>query len=148
VLVPLRDENGGPIVSPRTVARVRVVAEALFLGKAGPPPAERLDWLALEVEDFLARSGAQSRLVFGLALLVISLLAPLFSLRFVPLGRMQPAERARVLGHLEHKFGAPVLAVKALLSVIYYEHPDAARSVGFDGECLLESGSPRLPTAS
>lgn len=135
-LVPLRHEDGRPIVSSRTIARARAVAEALFLTQDGPPPPERLDWLEREVEDFLARAGRRSRLVVGFALLAVSILAPLFMLRFVPLSRMRVAERARCLARLEDTFGAPVLAVKAMLCVLYYEHPDAARLVGFDAECL------------
>lgn len=141
-LAPLRHEDGRPIVSKRTIARARAVAEALFLTRDGPPPGDRLDWLARELEDFLARSGSRSRLVVGFALFVIGVLAPLLSLRLVSLARMPVLERARCLARLEDTFGAPVLAVKAMLSVLYYEHPDAARFVGFDAAECLESPFP------
>jgi hypothetical protein len=72
-------------------------------------------------------------------LFAVSLLAPLVILRFVSLARLPVPERARALGRLEDTFGAPVLAVKAMLSVLYYEHPDAARFVGFDGDCMLDN---------
>jgi len=144
--VPLRHEDGARIVSERTIARARTIAEALFLTTEGPPPSERLDWLDREVEDFLARAGARSRFVVSLALFAVSVLAPLMLLRFVPLARLAVVDRARALARLEDKFGAPVLAAKALLCVIYYEHPDAALSIGFDGQCKLASGSPNLPT--
>lgn len=98
-----------------------------------------MDWLALELEDFLARSGAQTRLVFRLSLFAVSVLAPLSIGRFRSLASLPVAERARALGSLEDRFGPPVLAVKALLCVLYYEHPDAAREVGFDGSCLTGS---------
>ncbi|MBI3202274.1 MAG: hypothetical protein HYZ29_12080 [Myxococcales bacterium] len=146
-LVPLRREGGAPIVSPRLIARVRVVAEALFSTGEGPPPAARLDWLCLEAEDFLARAGARSRFVVGLALFVVGLLAPLMLWRLSPLGRLSVRDRARALQRLEDRFGAPVLAVKAMLCILYYEHPDAAREVGFDGACL-KSASTALPGAS
>lgn len=147
-LVPLRNEDGSPIVSPRLVARARTIAEALFMTDQGPPPAERLDWLAREAEDFLARAGARSRFVVGLALLAVGVLAPLVVFRFVSLARMAVRERARALQRLEDTFGAPVLAVKALLCVLYYEHPDAARAVGFDGKCLKEPEHVHLPVSS
>jgi hypothetical protein len=147
-LVPLRNQDGSPIVSPRLVARARTIAEALFLTDQGPPPAERLDWLALETEDFLARAGARSRFVVGLALLVVGLLAPLVVFRFVSLARMAVRDRARALGRLEDSFGAPVLAVKAMLCILYYEHPDAARGVGFDGACLKEPEHVHLTVSS
>ncbi len=89
-----------------------------------------------ELEDFLARAGARTRFLYGAAVLALTVLAPLVIGRLPPLGRLPVRERARALSVLEHsRFGAPVLAVKALLCVLYYEHPDAAREVGFDGEC-------------
>lgn len=137
-LAPLRHEDGRPIVARGFVSGLRVVAEAVFATGAGAPPAERLDWLCLELEDFLARAGSQTRLTLRLALLAISVLAPLVVLRFTPLKRMPVAERARAIGQLEHSsLGAPVLAIKALLCVLYYEHPDAAEEIGHDGQCLL-----------
>jgi len=147
-LAPLRHEDGSPIVAPRVVARAVVVAEALFSTADGPPPEARLAWLALELEDFLARAGARSRFVVGLSLFAVWVLAPLVMLRFTSLARMPVAERARALARLEDTFGAPVLAVKALLCVLYYEHPDAALSVGFDGQCLTGDSPLRLPVRS
>lgn len=132
----------------RVVRRARAVAEALFLTEEGPPPADRLDWLEREVEDFLARAGARSRFVVGLALFAVVFLAPLLSWRFVAFSSLAVHERARVLGHLEDTFGAPVLAVKAMLCVLYYEHPDAARFVGFDGECLKDAAPAKLPVTT
>ena len=32
--------------------------------------------------------------------------------------------------------GIALFAVKAILSMLYYEHPDAAREMGFDGACM------------
>lgn len=121
------------------IAAARAVAEAVFLRTDGPAPSERMDWLALELEDFLARSGAQTLLVFRLSLFVVSVLSPLSIGRFRSLASLPVTERARALGRLESRFGPPVLAVKALLCVLYYEHPDAAREVGFDGSCLTSS---------
>ncbi len=144
-LVPLRREDGRPIVGPGFVRGLRSVAEAVFSTAEGPPPGERLDWLALELEDFLARAGAQTRLTLRLALFALSILAPLMVLRFTSLSRLPVTERARAIGRLEHSsLGAPVLAVKALLCVLYYEHPDAAEEIGFDGQCLLPgAGGPQ-----
>jgi hypothetical protein len=134
---PLRDENGRSLVSARLLVRARAIAEALFLTADGPPPADRVEWLVNDLEDFLARSGARTRLIFGVAMLAVAVLAPLFSFRLTSLSRIDVEERARVLERLENTFGPPVLAVKALLCVLYYEHPDAQRHVGFDGGCML-----------
>lgn len=134
----LLDENGKRIVGRSTVSRARALAEALFARADGPPPSSRLDWLEWQVEDFLARSGTQSRLFFSFLLWLSSWLAPVFVLRFRGLGALSVPERTRALAALERRFGEPLLAVKAILCLIYYEHPDAARSVGFDDRCFTD----------
>jgi hypothetical protein len=136
-LVPLRHESGRPIVSARLVGALVAVGEAVFSTSAGAPPPERLRWLGAELEDFLARAGTRTRWLLRLAVLAVSLLAPLSAGRMPPLRRLSLRERARALTLLERsRLGAPVLAVKALLCVLYYEHPDAANEIGFDGVCL------------
>jgi len=117
------------------------IAEALFATESGPPPHDRIGWLLAECEDFLSRAGARSRLLVRLAVFAVSVLAPLSVLRFRPLGRLPQRERVHALRVLERSPAAgPLFAIKALLSMLYYEHPDAAREIGFDGECLR--GSP------
>ena len=134
---PLRHDSGRRIVSERLVASLSAVAEAVFTTETGPPDPERMQWLARELEDFLARSGARTRFLLGLASFAVAIAAPLFAGRLPPLRRLPLRERARALALMEDsRFGAPVLAVKALLCVLYYEHPAAAESVGFDGACL------------
>ncbi len=137
---PLRDEDGGSITSPALIRRSRVIAEAVFTTDAGPPPPERLDWLALDLEDYFARSGALTRFIFGLAVLAVWLLAPLVVFRLTSLARMSLGERIFALTSLESgRAGGAILAVKALLCVMYYEHPEAAEQIGFDGLCLTEA---------
>jgi hypothetical protein len=134
---PLRHEDGRPIVAPRFVGALVSIGEAVFMTSAGAPPPERLGWLAGELEDFLARAGFRTRWLLRLAVLAVSVLAPLAAGRMPPIHRLALRERARALTLLERsRMGAPVLAVKALLCVLYYEHPDAAREIGFDGACL------------
>jgi hypothetical protein len=134
---PLREPGGASIVSARTLVTLRAVAEALFATSTGPPSAERIDWLLLEIEDFLARAGPRTRLVLGVAVFAVNLLAPLLVLRLTPLRRLTLGERVHALQNLENsRLAAPLFAVKALLSLIYYEHPEAAREVGFDGACM------------
>jgi hypothetical protein len=126
-----------PVVPARFLTSARAVAEAVFSTDAGPPPAARLDWLCAELEDFLTAAGARTRWMIRLTMLVVSLLAPLSIGRFPPLRRLSLSERVRALSLLEQsRLGAPVLGVKALLCVLYYEHPDAAREIGFDAECM------------
>jgi hypothetical protein len=115
----------------------RALAEALFSTEAGPPPAERLDWLVRELDDFLDRMGGRGRLLLLLSLFAVSWLAPLLTFRLRSLRSLPLPARIDALERLERsRLAMPLLAVKAILSVLYYEHPDAAREIGFDGACL------------
>ena len=55
--------------------------------------------------------------------------------------RSMPLElRIRVLDRMERSFaGALIVALKAALCIVYYEHPGAAAEIGFDGGSLVES---------
>jgi hypothetical protein len=118
---------------------LRSIAEATFFGAAGPPPAERLAWLIEEADDFLERAGTRTRLLIRLSLWLVSWLSPWAIFRLGPLRRLELDERVAALARLERSaLSAPLLAVKALLSLLYYEHPDASREVGFDGQCLTQ----------
>jgi hypothetical protein len=134
--VPLRRPDGSPIVRPATIRAASAIAEAVFARGGQPPPAERISWLEREFEDFLARSGTRSRVVLSVMVWLVSLLAPLFIRRVVTLRSLSVPDRVRALTRLEKGFGEPLLAIKAMLCLLYYEHPDAAREVGFDGQCL------------
>ena len=68
---------------------------------------------------------------------LVTFAAPLFIGKLGTLGALRHPDRLRALTALERRFGEPLVAVKAILSLIYYEHPDAAREIGFDGECRL-----------
>ena len=131
------EDDAGHGATPRMMLAIAAVAQAIFAKSNGPPPQERVDWLVSELDDFLARSGAKARWLFRLSLLAVSVLAPLFLFRFVPLRALPLEERSHALDKMESsRFALPLLAVKAMLCIIYYEHPDAAREIGFDGICL------------
>lgn len=130
-----------PALSPRRRRAVRAIAEAVFAGPDGPPPPARLDWLVADLDDFLARAGARARTVSRVMLLLASLLAPLFVLRPWPLRRLAVGTRIKALARLESSFlSAPILALKAMLCIVWYEHPDTQAAVGFDEACLVEAG--------
>lgn len=130
---------------PRTRLSIRAVAEAIFSGAAGPPPAARLDWTVAEVLDLLRHAGARSRLLFQLCLFLISWLAPLWIFRLPPLRRLTAADRIRALSRLEDSpaCASLVLACKAILCMIYYEDEAAARSIAAYEPC--HPGRRRLP---
>lgn len=123
-------------ISRRMRETSRAVAEALFTTHEGPPPAERLDWLTEELDDFLAQSGPRAKLAYGLCLTGISTVAPLLVFRPGPYRMLSKADRARALERLEKSpFGLAVFGAKAVLCILYYEHPDAEQAIGFDGQC-------------
>lgn len=134
-------------LSPWAERSLRAVTEAIFArrgakdGELVAPPAERVDWVCREIDDFLARVTARTRALVLLSLFAVSVLAPLLVRRFGSLASLSTGDRVHALERLEKSSFAPaLLAVKALASVHYYEHPDAAREVGFDGGCMLEAG--------
>ncbi|HVU01591.1 MAG TPA: hypothetical protein VHE30_07560 [Polyangiaceae bacterium] len=136
---PLRHADGRPIVSARTIRAAIAIAEAVFSRAGAPPAAERMDFLARDLEDYMARSGARTRNVLTLMVWLVAWLAPLFVGRLSTVSSLPLPERVRALVRLEERFGEPLLAVKAMLCLLYYENPDAAREVGFDGLCLVPS---------
>lgn len=112
----------------------RVFAEALFAGAGGAPPRDRIDWLMRELEDFVEQAGPRVRLILVGGLLTASWAAPPLAGKAPPLARLSLADRVRALDALEHTpAGLPLLAVKAILCILYYEHPDALREAGVIG---------------
>lgn len=132
---------------PRFAASLRALAEALFCGPDGPPPPKRLDWLIADALDVFERADAGIRLVLRLALLGVSLLAPLYVGRLTLMRRLPLDLRIRALARLERSWIAgPLLILKALLSLIYYEHPDVEREVGAEGFGRLAVAPTSAPT--
>jgi hypothetical protein len=133
-------------VGLRPAARrsLRAFIEALFAreDEAGDlvlPPSERTAWVCDELDDFVARASIRTYLVVVLSLFVVDIVAPLFVRRFGRLAGLEPELRIHALERLEKSSLSPVLlAVKAVVCIHYYEHPAAAREVGFDGACLVE----------
>lgn len=129
--------RGDATLSASMRATTRAIAEAFYATAAGPPPDDRLDWLVDEMDDLVTRSGRRARFFIGLLLFAVSVLAPLFVRKLPPLRSLSRADRARALGAMERSpFGLAIFGVKAPLSIVYYEHPDAARAVGYDASCL------------
>lgn len=123
---------------------VAAVGEVLFATEDGPPPPERMAWLAAQIEDFMARVQRRPAFVFRASLFALSWVAPLLVWRVAPLRALSYETRTRALPRLERTpLAVAVFAVKAMLCIVYYEHPDAAAAIGFDGRCLGDT--PHLP---
>lgn len=131
-------------LGPSQQRAMRALIEAVFARKSGDdvvaPPEPRISWVCAEIDDFLSRVTTRSRLVVLLSLFAVSVIAPLLARRFGGLASLALSDRIHALELFERSPLAPaLLAVKALVSLHYYEHPDAAREVGFDGACMVES---------
>jgi len=127
----------GPGLPPWARGATAALAEALFSTHDGPPPAERLTWLIDELDHFFGHAGARARVSYFLCLIACSWLAPLLSLRPGSLASQPLPERLDTLERFErHPLGLALFGAKAILCILYYEHPDASREVGFDGSCL------------
>lgn len=122
----------------------RAFAEALFHTDTGAPDPKRIDWLLDELDDYLACSGTRAQLVFQGAITALQTLAPLSDGKPVPLTMLKPEARAAAIEKFEEtSLGLAVLGAKAMLCLIWYEHPDVRADVGIDGVCLksVEAGS-------
>lgn len=111
----------------------RVVAEAMFHREQGPTPDDRLNWLTEDFVDFLEQAGPRAELIIGGALQLATWVAPLVIGKRPPLSRLSVAERIVALERLEKTpAGLPLLALKAVMCTIYFEHPDAQAEIGID----------------
>lgn len=133
-----------PGLPPRSVRAARALAEALFADDRGPPPADRLDWMASDLADFFGHVSLRARLLFRACLAVITWLGPLAIGKLPPLARLDHGDRVRALLRVERSpLALALLGVKAMLSIVYYEHRDAARAIGWDQACKGSSERPR-----
>jgi hypothetical protein len=112
----------------------RAVAESLFSTPDRRAPDARLDWAASELEDIAFHAGSRGLSTMRLVAFVLSLVAPLFVMRLGSLSALPLPLRTIALERMEASFAAPlVLALKAVLCTVWYEHPDAAAEVGWTG---------------
>lgn len=135
--VEVRDAvRGGEGLSRATQQSVRALAEVLFATADGPPPSDRIDWLVDDLNDFFAQAGSRARMSFWLCVTAISVLAPLFVRRLPPFSSLSREVRAEAIERMEKSSAAlPIFGAKAILCIVYYEHPDAARMIGYDANC-------------
>ena len=126
-----------PGLPARTRRAARVVAEGLFAQPSGPPPAERLDYLERDLDDFFGHVSLRARLLFRACVATMFWIAPLLVGRFSTMDRLSVDERVEALEKLERTpLSLALLGAKAILCIVYYEHPDAAADIGWDRECM------------
>lgn len=113
------------------------IAEALYLKEDGPPPASRLEWLAHQMDDFMQRAGTRTRLVLRGSIAALARGVPAYGRHLGRIGAMPVEARLEALERAEKgPLGLACFAVKAMSSILWYEHPDSAREIAFDGACL------------
>lgn len=129
--------RGGRGLPPWARHMALALAETLFSSESGPPSTGRLEWLGDDLDDFFAHAGGRARSVFLLCITAIDLVTPLFIRRVGRFSSLPLAERFTALTRFEESpLGLAFFGAKAALCIVWYEHPAAAREVGFDGLCL------------
>jgi len=122
-------------ISKTNLKTIESIAEALFSVEGVPPPYGRIGWLGQEVADYMSRVSVLGRFLFVCALLLVSRVAPVMVFRFCPLYRLSLERRILALTRYESSaIGTSLIPIKAIVCIIYYEHPDAAREVGINIE--------------
>jgi len=135
-------------LSRRTRRDARAFAEAFFSRDGTAVPAERLDHFEAEISDFFGNVRGRARLLFLALLGTATWGAPLLVGRpFVRLEALGIAQRIEALDAMERVPVAQLalFGLKALASLVYYEHPDAAAEMRWDQRCL---GKKALPVVS
>jgi hypothetical protein len=127
-----------PALHSRWLRALYSVAEVLFATADGTPPPARLRWLVLDVQAMIDHIGGRGPFVFRLSLLLVSVVAPLLVFKPKPLRTLSYEDRVRALDRYERSpLGLTLFVLKAMLCIVWYEHPGSAREVGFDGRALL-----------
>ena len=120
--------SGAP--SARSVQTMMAIAEAAFSSESGAPPADRIEWLRREYVDLMSRASGRGRFYFAAGALVVSVAAPLMIGKLRLFRRLDLSERIAALRKFEaHPLGSILIALRAILCLLWYEHPEVAGEV-------------------
>jgi hypothetical protein len=118
-------------------SRVAAIAEALFATEAGAPDPKRIDWVCADFADFVSRAQGRGRLIMLLSVWFLTWIAPLVVWRLGPLGSLSMELREKALERVEGSaLGFIALAPKAMLCMMWFEHPDTQRETKTETTCL------------
>jgi len=129
----------------RPFLRVVRAFAALLFDDGGGVPVERLDWITREYGEFTRFVGAKTRLGFRAAIVAIQCFPVFFVYVPLPFTWLPDALKHRYIERLESsRWTFLVTALKVPLSIRYFEHPEVARTLGYDARPLrvLEDDAP------
>lgn len=133
--IDVRRRRGAPVPAGVRVTS-RAVAEALFSPDGVSLDRERLDWLEEDFADFFARAHGNARMILRASLLALMWVAPWFVFMPLPLTALPLKRRALALERFESSPLAPAaLAVKAMLCILWFEHPKTREETGTEASC-------------
>lgn len=112
---------------------LHAVAETLFESEAGPAAPARVRWVVDDIDHFLMTVGGRSRLVIRAAIEVVMRLGPVVVGSFSPFEKLPLAKRRLALARIEKSpAGLTIFALKTLLSLHWFEHPETVRELGLE----------------
>lgn len=96
-----------------------------------------------QLYDVHERVGGMGLAAYRLSLFAFTWLAPLMIFRLPPFRRLTHEQQLRAMHRFENSLIAVALfALKAMLCMIYFEHPAAAAHMGFDGQGMRPHSAP------
>lgn len=130
--------RAGAFVPDTFELRLGAIAEALFADDRGPPDPKRVAWVCADFRDFASRASGRGRLVLLVSVWVLTWIAPLLVWRLGPLAALDVELRATALERVERNglLGFAALAPKAMLCLMWFEHPDTQRETQTEPSCL------------
>jgi hypothetical protein len=116
------------------------IAEAFFTDPNDPSERggeQRFSWLVEDVDDFVSQASPALRIGTQIAAVLLEF-APLFFIgRFARCSSLPLPDRERYLAKVEAskipRVAVLVVAFKTVMTVLYFEHPEAAPHLGYDG---------------
>lgn len=124
-------------LSPVVRAWARAVAQGLFATEAGAPDASRVEEVVDDFLDFIARAPTRGRWIMILSLFALVWVAPLFVARMPTLEGLEVDRRAEALDRVEKSvLGPAALAPKAILCLLWFEHPATRAETRTEVTCL------------
>jgi hypothetical protein len=122
---------------PRHRPVVRALAEAMY-SPTGEVPDARLDAFVDEVDGFISPASKTLRFALKLMLDVMRLI-PIFVVgTLATFDGLDRPTRIKMLekmdGHRINLFSMILAAYKTLMTIVFYEHPDELRRIGYPGE--------------